>query len=462
MAICLLGLDAKVQPKTLKVTVSEAHPLIKLAQTVPWKQLADIVMPDLKNTPKGLFSVGRKLWVRIHLGVYILQNIFNKTDRQMEWEIKENAAYQLFCGVGILPFFFVPDHTKISKFRSRLTPETQRKLANFVPVFAADLGYANAKVMDIDSTVQEANMTFPTDAGIMKKMVIKAHRAWEYVRKNISLFKDYQIEVNVGKIKGLVKYYLLRSKTTEDKKRSLAKLYRAFYFEMTQVFKYFPVLGDLKSFPWEIRRDIEQVVREFYSFIKYVPTFILEGKRCKEKILSLHLKEVDCFNKGRSIKSAKYGRNFQLGRISGNFMIVGKCDTVRMEDKANLKMMVQEHQNLFGKYTLQGFAADRGYYSKENLEYLSIMIRSVWGFSLPKPGKLESLPLWEWERQNRQQDRLRGTEPLIGHMKQGGQLGRSRMKSDTGTLAAGYGAVLGFNLRQLMRHQLGKKIKMMI
>jgi transposase, IS5 family len=50
---------------------------------------------------------------------------------------------------------------------------------------------------------------------------------------------------------------------------------------------------------------------------------------------------------------------------------------------------------------------------------------------------------------------------LIGHAKQGGQLGQSRMKTDETTLAAGYGAIGGFNLRQFIRHLLGKNIKPM-
>jgi IS5 family transposase len=58
-------------------------------------------------------------------------------------------------------------------------------------------------------------------------------------------------------------------------------------------------------------------------------------------------------------------------------------------------------------------------------------------------------------------DRRACIEPLIGHAKQDGQLGQSRMKTDEATLAAGYGAIGGFNLRQLIRHLLGKAIKPM-
>ena len=35
-------------------------------------------------------------------------------------------------------------------------------------------------------------------------------------------------------------------------------------------------------------------------------------------------------------------------------------------------------------------------------------------------------------------------------------MGKSRMKSDAATLAAGYGSVLSFNMRQLIRYQQGK------
>ena len=55
-------------------------------------------------------------------------------------------------------------------------------------------------------------------------------------------------------------------------------------------------------------------------------------------------------------------------------------------------------------------------------------------------------------------NRRAGIEPLIGHLKQGWQMGRSRMKSDATTLSAGYSSVLGFNLRQLKRYLSGDAI----
>ncbi len=49
-------------------------------------------------------------------------------------------------------------------------------------------------------------------------------------------------------------------------------------------------------------------------------------------------------------------------------------------------------------------------------------------------------------------NRHAGIEPIIGHLKHGWQMGKSRMKSDATTLSAGCSSILGFNLRQLKKY----------
>lgn len=79
--------------------------------------------------------------------------------------------------------------------------------------------------------------------------------------------------------------------------------------------------------------------------------------------------------------------------------------------------------------------------------------------NLQRPGQdLSKLPEEELAVKTALANRRAGIEPLIGHMKHKGQLGRSRMKNDRSTLASAYASVGAFNLRQLIRHQLGKNI----
>ena len=124
------------------------------------------------TTSKGKWWLGRKLKLRIHLGALLLQWLYDLSDRQVEWAMKDNAAYQLFCGCGIVENWYAPDHTKIEEFRSRLSPETQRQIANQVAVWATELGFADPSKMDIDATIQEANIAYPSDAHLMVKMTL--------------------------------------------------------------------------------------------------------------------------------------------------------------------------------------------------------------------------------------------------------------------------------------------------
>lgn len=53
-------------------------------------------------------------------------------------------------------------------------------------------------------------------------------------------------------------------------------------------------------------------------------------------------------------------------------------------------------------------------------------------------------------------NRRAGIEAMIGHIKHGWQMRRSRMKLDQSTESAGYCAVLGFNLKQMIRYLTGE------
>src|SRR4029434_3372322 len=173
------------------------------------------------------------------------------------------------------------------------------------------------------------------------------------------------------------------------------------------------------------------------------------GVMVPDKALSFHAQAVSCFNKGKLCKGLQFGRAFQLGRIGGNCLLGGSCTSLRMEDKASVCLMIEEHRGLFGQGVLQSFGTDKGYYSKANNNYLPAGV-GVKERGRAQPGvDIGSLTESEAETRARLADRRAGIEPLIGHAKQGGQLGQSRMKTDDTTLAAGYSEIGGVHLRQL-------------
>lgn len=466
MSICSSGLTAPCHGQSVTVDVSATHPLIQLAQVIPWRALAELVSPDLKqSTAQGKWWLGRKLKLRIQLGAVLLQWLYNLTDRQVEWALKDNAAYRLFCGWGSVEQWQVPEHTKIEEVRSRLAPETQRGLANQVAVWATELGVAAPAAMEVDATVQEANMAYPADAQLLRKLAQKCVKVLDFVKQAKKRYVPQDFHIDLAAINRKAKEYFFLAKTTAiEKRRAVFRAYPTLVNQQLKpMLEFCPALSPpaYAALPWNICRASAQITTQGWRFLLAVAHFIRTHTLKPGKILAFHCGAVACIRKGKVGKENEFGRVFQVGRIGGNFLLLGACISLRMEDPASLGPMITAHQRLFGKGTLRSCGTDKGYYSAANRKYLQAL-PGLEEVGLQRPG-LDPATLSESERATftRLSDRRAGIEPLIGHAKQGGQLGHSRMKHAETTLAAGYAAIGGFNLRQLTRHLLGKDIKAM-
>lgn len=463
MSIDVSGGDLTVTPAIVSISIAEEHPLIKLAKALPWALLIAVVVEDLKRTtPKGMWWTGRKIRVRLHLAAYLLQKIYDLTDRQVEYGIKDNAAYQLFCGKGIVAEWHPPDHTKIETFRSRLSPETQRLLANETAKVAVTLGLADPRETDIDSTVQEANIAYPADANLMTKLVGLGKKLIDYLKEKTRGFVPKGLTVDMKAMKAKARAYFFLSKNTPiERRRDVFKdLHRLAKQQMRPILEACAILDPcrLARMPWNIRRAFEQITSHAWRYLLDVAHFTRAHTIKAGKILSLHAKEVGCVKKGKVGKDKEFGRVFQLGRIKGNFLFVMASTTIKMDDKQAFIPMLAEHAALFGERALNSLSADKGYWSGKNNHELAK--RRVKENGLQRPVNIRNKKgLPSSDIQERLRDRRAGIEALIGLTKRGGQLGRSRMKSDAATLAAGYASVLGFNLRQISRRQRqdGKK-----
>lgn len=437
------GLRCKIKGGGILIDVKDDHPLLVLGNALPWRQLFDLISTDLKNsTLKGKWWCGRALKVRTHLGVYILQQLLNKKDRQIEAEIRENAVYQVFCGRLIVENWSCPDHTKIEEFRSRLTPQTQQSLANQMAVLAVELGFACPRAVDFDSTVQEANIAYPRDASLMVKLAAMAHKVGAYLNKH--LFEEALWHVDLKAIKSTARQCFYHQE------RTLIDLWTLAYQEVTRIKRACELVGqDMPKLPWFIERALKQVQEYGSKYFTSIIPWVSRGEPSKGKTLSFHLREVSCFNK--SSKGRQFGRSHQIGRLKGNFLMIGHSHQVRMEDKPSLPLLLTLHQHLFGAGKLDSAAADKGYASKDNKTHLIQAGVKEMGLQLRTSEGARSPP--EADRQRELQNRRAGIEPLIGHLKQGWQMRKTRMKTDQSGLASAYTSVLAFNLRQIMRYQ---------
>lgn len=458
MSLDTEGFVQDIPPGQVTIAVDGCHPLLKLACSLPWEKLLQIVLPDLKRTERLAWWRGRPLRIRIHLGVYLLQQMFDLTDRQAQYSLHDNAAFRVFCGYGLLKHWHVPDHTKIEEFRSRLLPESQRQLANEIAVHAVKLKYAHPAKLDIDSTVQEANISYPSSANLLVKVAGLARRLAKPLN-HLTTSAGQTYHVHLKRMKAILLYYfnLKRQSKLELSTAALQSLWQEVFAETWPVLKDAYKLLSLCAQPkhWNLCRALEQLQWNGYRFIEHLHEELFENKTEHAPMYALHAYEVTCFDKNKLSKKKQYGRAYQLGRIEGNFAIVSACTSLHMPDAQSLPAVVSDHEQLFGVALLDSVAVDKGYYAASN-QYL-LEAKGVTEIGLPRPGrdfKVRANPT-PGEVLEQLHNRRAGIEAIIGHIKHSGQMDRSRMKSDRTTLAAGYASVLGFNLRQLKRYAIG-------
>lgn len=363
-----------------------------------------------------------------------------------------------------------------------------------------NLTYACPTEVDIDSTVQEANVSPPSPVNLMLKLAVMAKKISKaLIEIRPDLASKYDIKLGWIRSLALSYYAARRVKKSLDERRNqghkqnaeilIRKIWNMVFAAVTPIVKDAYQLLELTSLNkyWWLRQAIETLTWQGMQFLDHVHAW-LNLKAPYPKLYSFHAREVQCFNKNKIAKKIQYGRHYQLARIKNNFAYIGPCVDLQMSDAHSVELMVAEHSRIFegvckefsednkddnkaiinnhdttkikiqannNPVEIKSIAFDRGYHSHTNKEFLKDS--NIEETYLPKQRRYDwELPDLDKEVEARLHNRRAGIEAIIGHIKHGGQLRRSRMKSDLNTLSAGYSSVLGFNLRQLKRAAIGK------
>ena len=99
------------------VSLEPNHRLVVLCQSIPWDDLIEQSIPILYQQRGICVDVGRRLNLRAHLGIYILQTVHGWTDRWSEEMLRFYVPARLFC--GLLELTESLDRTSIEDFRNR-------------------------------------------------------------------------------------------------------------------------------------------------------------------------------------------------------------------------------------------------------------------------------------------------------------------------------------------------------
>lgn len=389
------------------------HPLVKLADRINWLRL--------ENEFKKHYSqkMGRPgISTRVMVGLHYLKHAFNLSDENVVSRFKENVYWQYFCGFSFFEHKDPCVPTALVEWRKRVGSEGLDFMLQETLCIAKDMGYLKIKELrevTVDTTVQEKNIAFPTDAKLANRSRERLVKAAE--KSGIELRQSYK---KLGKSALAQHGRYAHAKQFKRAQKSLKKL---------------------KTFLGRVARDIRRKMPSespgLESELKLAERLLGQEKHSKNKLYSLHEPHVDCISKGKAHKRYEFGCKSSLATTTnGNWIVGAMAHHGAPYDGHTLKDVLSKVEKLVGIKPKDVFV-DKGYKGSQK-DNMDVRVH----ISGTRRGKTK--------RELKLLKRRSAIEPIIGHTKSGNRLGRNFLKGVSGDHFNVILAACGRNMCKLM------------
>ena len=154
---------------TFEEHLNPKHPLYILANQVNW-QLFEQEFSPLFDALTGRPAKP----IRRMVALLILKHLRNLSDESVVEQWSENSYYQYFSGEKYFATTQPCDASELVHFRYRIGQQgIELILRESIRINGKD---GDDDQVSVDTTVQEKNITFPTDAKLHKKIITKCHK----------------------------------------------------------------------------------------------------------------------------------------------------------------------------------------------------------------------------------------------------------------------------------------------
>lgn len=398
---------------SLEDQLDQKHPLVLLSKKIGWQTFEDAFSKHYCTT-NGRPSKP----IRLMCGLLILKHLRNLSDENLVVHWSENLYYQYFCGEQYFQCKVPCAATELIAFRQRIGEEgVELLLKESIRINKDEDKHGDdiGKIVSVDTTVQEKNITYPTDDKLYKKIIKKC---WGISQKEqIDLRQSYRRTVkklSYAQRMNRTKYGVKKSRKAKRKIRTIAgRLVRELARKLP-LDKLGLYLNDLKLF----QRVLSQ------------------KKTDTNKVYSLHEPDVKCFTKGKEHKKYEFGSKVSVvvDQLSG--VILGAINfTENIHDSKTLPEALDQVKRLAGEKPVEVYV-DRGYRGISQYDGAKICV--------PKPDKKIS------QSKRKRHRRRAAIEPKIGHLKSDHRLQTNFLKGILGDQMNIILAACALNFKRVM------------
>ena len=389
-----------------------AHPLCRVARQINWdriEQQTNTVYSDGPGYPP--------LPTRLLVGLHYLKYTFDESDESVVERWVENPYWQYFCGYEYLQHELPLHPTTLVKWRQRMGDKLEALLEETIQVALESkaLKRTALKHVNVDTTVQEKAIAFPTDARLYQKMREVLVR--EAQQRKIRLRQSFR---RVGK-----KSFILQGR----------------YARAWQMKRAARQTRLLKTYLGRVTRDIERKAdtgdAAMQVLLARAYRLLKQQRNDKNKLYSVHAPEVRCIAKGKAHKRYEFGAKASFVTSSkGNWLLSAQSLKGNPYDGHTLGGALEQTASLTG--IIPQFAyCDQGYRGHKLNGATKIRIVG----KIPKRAK-RSVRNWMKRRS--------AIEPTIGHLKSDHRMNRNYLKGHAGDQANVILAAAAYNLAKLL------------
>jgi len=415
----------KLFEERLSTKLNPKNKLYKLKDMVNWSELEARALQDIQIKQFGR----NKKDHRVMLALSMLQAMYNGSDSFTEEELKENVYWQYFCGYEYLQHDLDVSEATIRRFRNTLGEVGYNEILKELLRIGLKVGALKKKDLEsviIDTTVQIKNIKHPHDVYLMETAREKIVDLCK--RLGIPLNETYARTFKYKTIK-LWKY------KEDSKARQRRKIMISLKVRLGRLIRICQ-RGIEKSKLALSEEDGTILTRakniHSQSILKKKDKDIY--KKENKIIYSFHAPEVECIGKGKLNKPYEFGNKVGIavsGR--GNFVLGVKSFHGNPYDGHTLDQTVVELRKLSPE-TSKIFV-DLGY-TGHNFKEKGKVFTAKTKKTLSNDDK-------------KMQKRRSAIEPIIGHLKNFGRMGRNYLKGVVGDIVNPIISAVGLNLRRI-------------
>jgi IS5 family transposase len=395
------------------------HPLYVLAERIDWSRF-DVSIDACYADELGRPGVNTRLMV----GLLYLKHAFNESDESLVARWVENPYWQFFCGLSYMQHELPIDPSSLSRWRKRVGAERLEKLLEATIQTAIQMKALRPQELqrvNVDTTVQEKAIAFPTDARLYHKMRMALVRRAQSL--GLRLRQNYRFK----------------------SKKLLAKQGR--YAHARQLKRAAKMTRQLKTILGRVLRDIQRkapaiqgriVDEPLRDLVALAERLLAQTRTSKNKVYSVHAPEVVCIAKGKAHQRYEFGCKASLAATSKSNWIVGAhALDGNPYDGHTLSGAITQVTRLTG-HAPQDVNVDQGYRGHGYQGPASVHV-------------VRSIPKRATRAVRRMLKRRAAIEPTIGHLKSDNRLNRNYLTGSEGDKINTLLSAAGYNLRKLLR-----------